>query len=84
MESLEVTTDIRTIRLDELTEMLSPSLDENEVWAAVLEATEELNVFGYEISVEDALAVLDRMAGQPGLLGTSARFCRTRLMLLQH
>ncbi len=64
----------------ELAAMLSQNLGLEKALDLVSAAAKELN-FGAELSLEQGLAVLELVAGQPGLIGIAARFAKSRALL---
>ena len=65
---------------DELARMLSRTVGDGPARAAVSAAAEALGL-GLELDVEEAQQVLEKIADGGGLLGTTARFAKSRLHL---
>jgi len=70
----------RTRSREYLAEMLSDNLGNEKAGALVAEAASKLGL-GAEMSQDQALDVLERIAIEPGLVGITARFAKTRLHL---
>lgn len=65
----------------ELVKLLSPSLGQQKAEALVKQAAEELKLRLDPLSRVDALKVMERIADQPGLVGITARFAKSRVHL---
>jgi hypothetical protein len=64
----------------ELAALLSQNLGMEKALDLVGNAARELS-FGSELSMEQGLEVLERIAVQPGLVGIAARFAKSRVLL---
>lgn len=64
----------------ELAALLSQNLGMEKALDLVGVASKELS-FGAELTMEQGLEVLERIAGQPGLVGVAARFAKSRVLL---
>ena len=67
-------------RRAELASLLSQNIGAEKAGELVDTAAKELR-FGDEITVEQALEILERIAAQPGLVGSTARFAKSRVLL---
>ncbi len=65
---------------DDLITLLSRSLGEDAARLYVVEAAGDLRL-GDQLAVADALAILEKLAGSPGLVGVAARFAKARVHL---
>lgn len=63
----------------ELIKLLSETIGEDTARRVVYEATETLRIEAGRFSREQAFAALERIAGEPGLVGITARLAKTRL-----
>jgi hypothetical protein len=70
-----------SIRLEVLIAALSKAVGEDKARAAVMQAATELGYLGPELSRDAALSILETVAEAGGLVGVTARFARTRLLL---
>jgi len=76
-----VTTDTR-IDTSKLPDLLAQTLGNEKAKAAIDGALEELGLGRpTRITMEQALAVLERVAATPGIVGVTARFAKSRLHL---
>lgn len=64
----------------ELAALLSNNIGIEKAQELVTLAADEL-ALGPELTREQALDVLERVAGQPGLIGIAARFAKSRVLL---
>ena len=65
----------------ELVGYLSPCIGEEKADQSVTEAAGALGLGGGPYELEAAMRILVRLAATPGIVGTSARFAKTRLHL---
>jgi hypothetical protein len=65
---------------EELAALLAPSVGEELAAAAIDRAATRIGM-GTKGTLETALAVLDAVAAEPGIVGTTARFAKARLHL---
>jgi hypothetical protein len=65
----------------ELAGHLSQALGQEKALAEVQAAARELGLSPLGVRRQDALAILDRIAGAPGIVGITARFAKSRLHL---
>jgi hypothetical protein len=65
-----------------LVDLLQKSLGAQIAQDRVGKSVEQLGLDGAALSEEDALRVLELLACEKGLVGTSARFVKVRLMLV--
>lgn len=65
----------------ELVRLLSPSLGQQKAEALVKQAADELKLRSDSLARSDALRVMERIADQPGLVGITARFAKSRVHL---
>lgn len=70
------------IAREEVIALLTPALGEAPARLAVYKTCDALGFRSVELTLDDALAILDRLAKSPGLLGISARFAKMRAILL--
>lgn len=66
----------------ELVRMLSPSLGQQKAESLIVEAAGALGLRAELIARSDALRILEKIADQPGLVGITARFAKSRVHLL--
>lgn len=71
----------RSIRRAELVALLGSGLDPGEVHEAVTAAAEALGLTADPLDRQGTLAVLDHLGKKAGMIGLSARFAKTRLIL---
>ena len=71
-----------TISSPELAAMLSRALGDAKAWQLVSDSIRELGIDGKSIDSEQARQVLQHLSAQEGLIGISARFALTRLLLM--
>lgn len=64
----------------ELAALLSQNLGMEKALELVTAAAKELS-FGAELTMEQGLEILERIAVQPGLVGIAARFAKSRVLL---
>lgn len=64
----------------ELAALLSQNLGMEKALDLVGVAAKELS-FGAELTMEQCLEILERIAVQPGLVGIAARFAKSRVLL---
>jgi hypothetical protein len=64
----------------ELAALLSQNLGMEKALDLVGSAAKELSI-GAELSMEQGLEILERIAVQPGLVGIAARFAKSRVLL---
>ena len=64
----------------ELAALLSQNLGMEKALELVSAAAKELT-FGAELTMEQGLEILERIAVQPGLVGIAARFAKSRVLL---
>ncbi|MCC6811799.1 MAG: hypothetical protein IT381_30500 [Deltaproteobacteria bacterium] len=62
--------------------LISPSVGEEKARALVAETAQALGMSGERLETEQCLQVLEVIAKQPGLVGISARFAKSRFHLL--
>lgn len=74
------TTTTHTHTHAELAALLSQNLGMEKALELVGTAARELN-FGGELTIEQGLEILERIAAQPGLVGIAARFAKSRVLL---
>lgn len=72
---------IRTVRGAELIDLLAPAVGLDDAQDAVEYAAAKLGIPSGSMSAGQALALLDDIAAGPGLVGISARFAKSRLIL---
>lgn len=72
---------VPTFDLDAVIEVLSPGVGEHMARAAVHSALDALGMPHDGLSREDVLRTLDHIAQTPGVVGVTARFARSRLIL---
>jgi hypothetical protein len=65
----------------ELVRMLSPSLGQQKAEALIVAAAEALNLRAELLARSDALRIMEKIADQPGLVGITARFAKSRVHL---
>ena len=65
----------------ELVELLAPALGETKATDVVRQAALDLRIPNGQLTHQQALSVLDKVAYAPGLVGISARFVKSRLIL---
>jgi hypothetical protein len=65
----------------ELVLLLSHSIGLEKAEECVSEAIRGLGLSPVALSRDDALAVLELLAGQPGIIGVTARFAKSRVYL---
>jgi hypothetical protein len=58
---------------------LAPALGQEKSEQLVADAMKQLGIDGHELTAAEASAILDLLAGTPGLVGVTARFARARL-----
>ncbi len=68
-------------QVSDLVGLLSASLGDEKARDAVRAAAEQLGLREQVIDREQALAVLEKIAAKPGLVGIAARFAKTRVHL---
>ncbi len=61
--------------------MLAPTIGDARAVETVAAAVGKLGVSPTDMSQEEALDVLEALAGEPGTLGVTARFAKARLLL---
>ena len=76
---MSVTSNILSKR-QRIVTMLSGSLGHERAAKTVEQAVVQLGM-GSDLSKEDAVRVLETIAGQPGIVGITARFVKTRFQL---
>lgn len=70
-----------TIATSTLVELLAPSLGEDAAQEVVERACETSGLTSMELTRDEALRVLEVVAEQPGLVGITARFAKSRVLL---
>ncbi len=65
----------------ELVRLLSPTLGQKKAEALISEAAESLGLRADIFARSDALRVMEKIADQPGLVGVTARFAKSRVHL---
>ena len=70
----------RQTRAD-LVELLSSSIGYEKAGEAVLDGCRQVGHSGDEVLREDALKILETIAKTPGIVGITARFAKTRVLL---
>jgi hypothetical protein len=65
----------------ELVELLASALGETKAAEVIRQAALDLRIPNGQLTQQQALSVLDRVAFTPGLVGISARFVKSRLIL---
>ena len=70
-----------TIATSTLVELLAPSLGEDAAQEVVERACEAPGLTSMELTRDEALRVLEVVAEQPGLVGITARFAKSRVLL---
>ncbi len=68
-------------RAKDLARMLAPTIGDARAVETVAAAVGKLGVSPTDMSQEEALDVLEALAGEPGTLGVTARFAKARLLL---
>ena len=68
-------------RSDDIAALLSPALGEEAAQDRVGTAVALEGKVGRSMTKPEALAVLERIAAEDGMVGTVARFAKTRLLL---
>lgn len=68
------------LSVDELVGQLSPAIGEEKAREVIVDVAGSMGLVD-EMSRDDALEVLGRVADTPGIVGVCARFARTRLLL---
>lgn len=66
--------------IDELAGLLSQNIGIEKATELVRAAAREL-ALGERVTPEQGLAVLERIAAQPGIVGIAARFAKSRVLL---
>lgn len=66
----------------QLVKMLSAAMGEEKADHAVVSAARAMAIGSDSFDREEALAVLDRIAQTPGLVGITARFAKTRVLFM--
>lgn len=66
-----------------LISLLTGTLGRELALSAVEEAADEMGLPASTMSEEEALSLLERLAGRPGKVGVTARFAKARLLLRQ-
>ncbi|HEX9622083.1 MAG TPA: hypothetical protein VF989_18180 [Polyangiaceae bacterium] len=66
---------------EELVRNFSAALGEAKAQQVVSEAVEQSGFAAASLTQKDALAVLDRIAQSPGIVGIAARFIKSRYLL---
>lgn len=61
--------------------MLSPSLGQKKAEALIHEAADALGLRSDMLARQDALRIMEKIADQPGLVGVTARFAKSRVHL---
>ena len=73
------------VQVEQIAHLLSKAVGDERALEVVQDACKELRLHvGRGLSLSDALDVLERIAAQPGLLGVTARFAKSRLHLSLH
>ena len=65
----------------ELVKLLAPSLGGQKAEALIKAAAQSLNLSTEQLPRTDALRVMEKIADQPGLVGITARFAKSRVHL---
>ncbi|MCA9629154.1 MAG: hypothetical protein KC766_15845 [Myxococcales bacterium] len=71
----------RTITGIRLVELLAPALGQDAALQAVRHACRLVGCSESELQREEAMKVLETVAEQPGLVGITGRFAKSRLLL---
>jgi len=71
----------RTIAKRELAKMIAATIGDDKALEAVSSACAGAGFTGENLSWEEALAVLGRIAETPGVVGITARFAKSRMHL---
>jgi hypothetical protein len=66
----------------DLAKLLSSSIGIEKALECVVAAAIAVGLGGDELSQEDALQVLERIATEPGIVGVTARFAKSRVHLI--
>jgi hypothetical protein len=66
----------------DLVKLLASSVGVEKARECVTGAAHELGLASEELTQRDALSVLEHIAGQPGIVGITARFAKSRVHLL--
>lgn len=69
---------------EEIVEALNKSLGREKAQEVVEKTILELGMDPESMDLEDALHVLDKIAAEPGIVGITARFVRSRYLLKQN
>ena len=75
------TTTSRRIRQDDIVSLLASSVGVEKAGECVLSTLLKLRLPLDELSVDEALSVLESIAEQPGIIGVTARFAKSRVHL---
>lgn len=68
--------------IDGLSRLLSKTVGDDKATSAVRTAAREVGLAGKrDLSVDEALSVLEKVAETPGIVGVTARFAKSRLHL---
>jgi hypothetical protein len=70
-----------TVSAEEIASLLASAMGTEKAMEVVLGAARRLAITPERIDKERAMALLDQLAGQPGIVGLSARFTKARLIL---
>ena len=77
-----MTTNEKKWPIVELERLLSPSLGQEKACEVVGESARALGVWSDQITQQQALAILERIASlSPGLIGITARFAKSQVVL---
>lgn len=69
------------IPCSELVRMLSPSLGQQKAEALILKAAGALGLRPELVARSDALRIMEKIADEPGIVGITARFAKSRVHL---
>jgi hypothetical protein len=72
----------RTVDVEQLAELLAPSLGQEKSLEVLTGALDRLGAPRTGIDMSQALQVLEGLATEPGLVGVASRFAKARLILL--
>jgi len=72
---------VSTVNLQDMIDVLARSLGKEKSEEVVSAAATQLGILGDKLPREKALLLLEHLAIQPGLVGVTARFAKTRFIL---
>jgi hypothetical protein len=65
----------------ELADLLASALGKQKAEECVESTADSLGLKNAEVSIDDALRILEHLAQSPGLLGITARFAKSKVLL---